>query len=206
MRLPSLVTLVLSARCLVCVPVFASGINDAPEMNSLSAKTAKPGDTLVISGINLNDTRIDEVYLTDHKFDMKMKVLEQKDTYIKVRVPPFAKPGRMQILTLTKGDEPKLLEQPLYLLIRDPTDTTVEIAEPTVETIQMRPEDLPQPGAPISIPILAPGAAPVVTATVSASPVEAKTEAPAPAKKPDAAPQVSQVKKTEPVKTSDQKQ
>jgi hypothetical protein len=170
MRHSLLVTLLLNACCLVSVPCYASDGNEAPQMNSLSARTAKPGDTLVISGISLNENRIDEVYLTDHKFDMKMKVLEQKDSYIKVRVPPFAKPGRMQILCLTKGDEPKLLEQPLYLLIKDPTDVAEEATEPAVEEIQMKVEDLPKLGSPISIPIQS--AAPVSTEAATAKKAE----------------------------------
>ena len=205
MRLPSLSSLPLIVSCLVSIPAFAFDGDKAPEMNTISARTAKPGDTLIISGVSLNESHIDEVYLTDHKFDMKVKVLEQQDGYIKVRVPPFAKPGRMQILCLTKGDNPTLLEQPLYVLIKYPSDTTVETAEPTVETIEMKPEDLPQPGAPISIPIQA--AQPQAQqpapqqATVEAKP-DVKTE-PA-GKKVDAAPQVSQAKKTEPVKSPDQ--
>lgn len=185
MRLP-LVTLLLSASCLVSIPCFASDAKIAPEMNTLSARTAKPGDTLVIAGVGLNSSQIDEVYLTDHKFDMKVKVLEQTDKYIKVRVPPFAKPGRMQILCLTKGDDPKLLEQPLYVLIKDPSDTSVEQTEPTVETIQMKPEDLPQPGAPITIPIASPQQAAPPQAATAPKP-EPQVQVVSQAKKPAAA-------------------
>jgi hypothetical protein len=95
--------------------------DDSPEPKTISAKVAKPGDTLIISGKGLGANKIDEVYLTDHKFDMKVKVLEQKETSITVRVPPFAKPGRVQLLMLTKGDQPALLEQPLYLVIEEAT-------------------------------------------------------------------------------------
>jgi hypothetical protein len=44
---------------------------------------------------------------------------------IKFRVPPFAKPGRMQLLMLMKpektdkDEDPKLLELPAYLLIEE---------------------------------------------------------------------------------------
>jgi hypothetical protein len=109
---------------------LVAGSDPAPEMDTLSAKTAKPGDVLDIVGVGLNQRNIDEVYLTDHKFDMRVKVLEQKDTLIKFRVPPFAKPGRMQILVLTKGDNPKLLEQPLYLLIEDPATEVTQVKAP----------------------------------------------------------------------------
>lgn len=102
----------------------------APQMDTLSAKTAKPGDVIDIAGVGLNDRQVDEVYLTDHKFDMRVKVLEQKDTLIRFRVPPFAKPGRMQILVLTKGSNPKLLEQPLYILIEDPATEVTQVKPP----------------------------------------------------------------------------
>ncbi|HUA86411.1 MAG TPA: IPT/TIG domain-containing protein [Bryobacteraceae bacterium] len=170
MRLSSLASLVLSAGCVANLPAFAfDGNHRSPEMNSISADTARPGDTLMISGVGLNSNNIDEVYLTDQKFDMQVKVLEQKDTYIKVRVPPFAKPGRMQILCLTKGANPTLLEQPLYVLIKDPSDNSKDgPATPAVVTVQMKPEDLPPPGTPISIPIV--GAATPQVAAKKADP------------------------------------
>ena len=111
---PLLLVVVLSSAS------FAAIDGDAPQMNTISVKSARPGDTIEIEGVGLEPAKVDEVYLTDHKFDMRVKVLEQKPTLIRLRVPPFAKPGRVQILVLTKGDEPKLLEQPLYLLIEDP--------------------------------------------------------------------------------------
>jgi hypothetical protein len=104
--------------------------DDAPEPRAISAKVAKPGDTVTITGVGLGVSKVDEVYLTDHKFDMKVKVLEQKDSSITVRVPPFAKPGRVQLLMLTKGEDPKLLEQPLYLVIEEATTEIGEVKKP----------------------------------------------------------------------------
>jgi hypothetical protein len=126
--------LLLIAGMLSSVSCFAAVDGDAPQMNTMSAKTAKPGDIIEITGVGLDPAKVDEIYLTDHKFDMKVKLLEQKETLIKLRVPPFAKPGRMQVLVLTKGDEPKLLEQPLYLLIEDPNTTEVTQVKKTEET------------------------------------------------------------------------
>ncbi len=93
----------------------------APQINSVVPRVAKPGDTVVVTGISLGVDQVDEVYLSDHKFDMKVKVLEQTSKMIKFRVPPFAK-GRMQLLMLMKAvkdEEPKLLELPAYLLIEE---------------------------------------------------------------------------------------
>jgi hypothetical protein len=115
--------LLVAILCSVCC--FAADDGDAPQMNTISTKVAKPGDIVEITGVGLEPSKVDEIYLTDHKFDMKVKVLEQKDTTIKLRVPPFAKPGRVQLLVLTAGEDPKLLEQPLFLLIEDPAATEV---------------------------------------------------------------------------------
>jgi hypothetical protein len=93
----------------------------APQISTVTPRVAKPGDTVVVTGVSLGDDRVEEVYLSDHKFDMKVKVLEQTSKTIKFRVPPFAK-GRMQLLMLMKAvkeEDPKLLELPAYLLIEE---------------------------------------------------------------------------------------
>ena len=93
----------------------------APQISTVSPKVVRPGDTVTVTGVSLSEDRVDEVYLSDHKFDMKVKVLEQSGKVIKFRVPPFAK-GRMQLLMLMKArndEDPKLLELPAYLLIEE---------------------------------------------------------------------------------------
>ena len=69
---------------------------------------------------------MDEVYLTDHTFDMKVKVLDQTEDSIEFRIPPFVKPGRLQLLVKTAGKEPVLLEQPVYITVEEPKATLEE--------------------------------------------------------------------------------
>jgi hypothetical protein len=109
---------------------LATAADNAPQMTEISQKAAKPGEIVTVSGLGLSPKNVDEIYLTDHRFDMRVKVLDQKETAIQFRVPPFAKPGRMQLLFLTTGSEPKLLEQPVYLLIEDPEAEVVAKAAP----------------------------------------------------------------------------
>jgi len=110
--------------------------DDAPQMTDISQKAAKPGDIITVSGLGLSTKNVDEVYLTDHKFDMRVKVLDQNDKAVKFRVPPFAKPGRMQLLFLSKGEQPKLLEQPVYLLIEEPDAEIVASAKSAPEPVK----------------------------------------------------------------------
>lgn len=111
---------------LLALSCFAAG-ELAPQISTVSPKVVKPGDTVVVTGVSLGENFVEEVYLSDHKFDMKCKVLDQNATMIKFRVPPLSKPGRMQLLMLMKAvkdEDPKLLELPAYLLIEDVTEIT----------------------------------------------------------------------------------
>jgi hypothetical protein len=105
----------------------------SPQVDTVLPRIVKPGDTVTVTGVALNDTQVDEVYLSDHKFDMKVKVLEQNAKIIKFRVPPFAK-GRMQLLMLIKpekeGADPKLLELPAYLLIEELSQEITQVQGP----------------------------------------------------------------------------
>jgi hypothetical protein len=115
-------TMILIAPVLLLM--LAGGTPDdlAPQISTVTPRVVKPGDTVVVTGVSLGEDLVDEVYLSDHKFDMKVKVLEQSAKMIKFRIPPLSKPGRMQLLMLMKAvkeDEPKLLELPAYLLIEE---------------------------------------------------------------------------------------
>ena len=74
------------------------------QANRMEPKIAKPG-MVAISGVALGKNKIEEVFLTDHLFDMK------------IRIPPFAKAGRQQLLLLTTGEDQAYLEQPVYVLV-----------------------------------------------------------------------------------------
>jgi IPT/TIG domain len=94
----------------------------APQISNVTPKVVKPGDTVVVTGVSLGEDLVEEVYLSDHKFDMRCKVLEQNSKMIKFRIPPVSKSGRMQLLMLMKAvkdDDPKLLELPAYILIEE---------------------------------------------------------------------------------------
>jgi hypothetical protein len=126
MRPLLLMSVLVTANC------FAGPGDDSPQMTSASTKTAKPGDIVDVSGLGLDSKKVDEVYLTDHKFDMKVKLVEQADKVLRFRVPPFAKPGRMQLLMLTAGENPQLLEEPVYLMIEEATTEVGQVTTPPV--------------------------------------------------------------------------
>ena len=113
------ITLVLS---LLCLAGAASLPAQVPVMHDVQPDSGKIGSVLRVHGFYLGKARVEEVYLTDHTFDMKVKVLDQTDDYIEFRIPPFVKPGRLELLVKTTGREPLLLEQPVYINIEEPKE------------------------------------------------------------------------------------
>jgi hypothetical protein len=123
---------------LLCLAGAASLPAQVPVMQKVLPESGQIGSVLKIQGVFLDKTRVDEVYLSDHTFDMKVKVLDQTDDTIEFRVPPFAKPGRLQLVVKTTGKEPEILEQPVYI-------TVEELKEEPKETLAA---NSPAPAAP----------------------------------------------------------
>ena len=100
-----------------------------PQMSTVQPDNGQIGTVLRVHGLYLGKDKVDEVYLTDHTFDMKVKVLDQTDDSVEIRIPPSAKPGRLQFLVKTTGKKPLLLEQPLYITVQEKEESpSVEIA------------------------------------------------------------------------------
>ena len=119
-------------RLMLLTALFSFGLAgslsaQAPQMNNVQPDGGKIGSILRVHGIFLGKAKVDEVYLTDHTFDMKVKVLDQQEDVIEFRIPPSVKPGRLQLLVKTTGKQPLLLEQPVYITVQEPKETT-EIA------------------------------------------------------------------------------
>jgi hypothetical protein len=112
---------------LLSLPLALPARAQVPQMNTVQPDSGKVGSVLRIHGVYLGKEKVDEVYLTDHTFDMKVKVLDQTEDSIEFRIPPSAKPGRLQLLVKTPGKKPLLLEQPVYITVEE-KDPSVEVA------------------------------------------------------------------------------
>jgi hypothetical protein len=133
--------LVLSLS-LLGIGAAASLSAQVPQMNTVQPESGKIGSVLQIHGVFLGKTKVDEVYLTDHTFDMKVKVLGQTDDIIEFRIPPSVKPGRLQLLVKTTGHEPLLLEQPVFITVEEPKETL----EASAAAPATSPAPAPSPG------------------------------------------------------------
>ncbi len=90
---------------------------DMPRLSTVTPDTGKAGTEFTAEGENLTKASVAELYLTDGKLDMKVVVVEQTATSIKFKAPANVKPGRFNLMVLTVGASPKLLEQPVKVTI-----------------------------------------------------------------------------------------
>jgi len=105
----------------------------ATAMHKVVPERGTIGSVLKIEGVALGKSNIDEVYLSDHTFDMKVKVLSQTDDSIEFRIPPFAKPGRLQLVFKTADKEPLIMEQPVYVTVEESKAASKDAKEATLQ-------------------------------------------------------------------------
>jgi len=60
----------------LCAGFASSAAAQVPQMLQVQPGKGTIGSVLRVSGTSLDKAKVDEVYLTDHTFDMKVKVLE----------------------------------------------------------------------------------------------------------------------------------
>ena len=104
----------LSLVAAVCMIGF--GQEAMPRMSSVDPMNGKVGDTVAVSGENLDKGNVVKVFLTDDKNDLACEVVEQTATAIKVKIPAKAA-GRMAFMIRTGGKEPKDIVQPVKVTV-----------------------------------------------------------------------------------------
>jgi len=111
------VTLLLAVGLIVLLAAPLAGQEALPRLTVVEPANGKAGDILTVTGENLGKAIVAELYVTDSKTDWKAEMTEQSDTSIKFKIPGNVKPGRYKLMVLTKGKEPKLIEQPVRVEI-----------------------------------------------------------------------------------------
>ena len=107
-----------------------------PTMSSVEPASGKVGDVLVAQGMNLDRDNVAALYLTNGNTDIKVTIIEQSATSIQFRIPPEAKPGRFALMVLTKGKDPKLIEEPVKITV-EPETTSSTISSGLPERLEM---------------------------------------------------------------------
>jgi hypothetical protein len=110
MKLSSVVLLVLAAALVL------SAQEAMPRMSAVDPASAKAGDVVAVTGENLDKANVGKVYLIDDKNDLVCEITSQTATEIKFKIPAKAT-GRMALMILTTGKEPKQIVQPVKVSI-----------------------------------------------------------------------------------------
>ncbi len=91
-----------------------------PRFTSVEPASGKVGVDIVITGENIGKENVAELYFTDGTNDFKTPMLEQTATTIKCKIPKGVSSGvRYRLMLLTRGKEPKLIEQPVRVEIEE---------------------------------------------------------------------------------------
>jgi len=168
---------------------------DIPVARSVEPRSGAPGTVITVKGIFLEKDKVEDVYLTDHRFDLKVKVLEQDAGQMKIRIPPFAKPGRHQFLFLARlSDKTVYLEQPVYIQVEEgPESAATPALEEAVRPSVLAPAPAPEPVKVAAAPELVKVAAAPEPLKVAVAPELVKVAATPEPKKVAAAPELVKV-------------
>jgi hypothetical protein len=88
-----------------------------PHITAVEPASGKAGATLTATGEYLDKSRVAELYLSTSNTDLRVPILEQSATAIKFKIPSGVQSGRFRLTVLMAGPDPKLLEQPVTLLV-----------------------------------------------------------------------------------------
>jgi hypothetical protein len=101
---------------LLLVGIAAWAQDTMPRMSTVEPGSGKKGDVVAVTGENLDKANVSKIYLTDGKNDLECVITGQSATEVKFKIPDKAT-GRMALMILTSGKEPKLIEQPVKVSI-----------------------------------------------------------------------------------------
>lgn len=107
---------ILTSLLLVALaaPPLLMAQESIPRCTTVEPMSGKVGTEIVVTGENLSKDTVAKLYLTDGSNDIEIAMTEQTATSIKAKIPATAKVGeRYKLMILTKGKEPKLIEQPV---------------------------------------------------------------------------------------------
>ncbi len=112
MRFSSFMLFSLMLVALTALPLLAQ--DAIPRCTTVEPMSGKVGIEIVVTGENLGKGLVAKLYLTDGKNDIEVAITEQTDKTLKTKIPPTAKVGeRYRLMILTRGKEPKMIEQPV---------------------------------------------------------------------------------------------
>ncbi|MBZ5578636.1 MAG: IPT/TIG domain-containing protein [Acidobacteriia bacterium] len=115
--------LLLAPLLALAAPGHLLAQSTLPQMERVEPASGKSGDVLTVAGANLDQNTVAALYLTDGTSDVKVEITAQTATEIKFKIPATVKSGRLALMVLTKGNPPKLIEEPVKVVVEAPGST-----------------------------------------------------------------------------------
>ncbi len=98
--------------------VFGQESRAMPRIASVEPTSGRVGAELTALGVDLDQTNVTELRLTDGTNDFKVPITSQTATAIKFKIPNEIKPGRYGLVTFSKRTPRSLeIEQPVKVTI-----------------------------------------------------------------------------------------
>ena len=88
----------------------------SPRLSTVTPDTGKSGAEFAATGEHLTKTDFKDLFLTNGKDDIKLRIVTQKEDAIQFQVPATTKPGRYTLMFLS-ADGKQYIEQPVKLTI-----------------------------------------------------------------------------------------
>lgn len=108
----------------LAVPTLLLAQEVTPRFTTVEPMSGKVGTEITVTGEHIGKDLVAELYFTDGTTDIKTPMLTQTDTTITCKIPKGVKPGlRYRLMVLTKGKEPRLIEQPVRVQIDEEGET-----------------------------------------------------------------------------------
>lgn len=109
------------ALLLFCLP--ARGVDPketktrTPLMRTVDPYKVAAGEQVTIAGDNLDKERVAEIYVTDGKENIAVKIIEQDEKKVVVKLPTTLKPGRYAFVVMLPEIPPMFIEEPVKVTI-----------------------------------------------------------------------------------------
>jgi hypothetical protein len=104
----------------VAAPPMLFAQDTLPRFTSVDPASGKVGTVITVTGENIGKSVVAKLYFTDGQSDIEVQASDQTETTLKVKIPDKAKVGvRYKLMILTRGKEPKLIEQPVRIEVEE---------------------------------------------------------------------------------------
>ena len=114
-------TLLACLLCLSFAAAFASAADEpyhpVPMIKAVEPDSVKVGDILTATGSHLGQNTVGGLFMIQGEKTIEVKISKQTEEAVTFAVPASVKPGRYQLMVLTKGTNPQFLEEPVYFTV-----------------------------------------------------------------------------------------